>query len=120
MQGQTIITTHDVDELFISTVIRLIQRRAFPNLRNIIAKTHSADIARWFPHFRVYAWKLPLVVTLAIFLNMIIAATVGTLIPMFFKRVRIDPAIATGPFVTTAIDVVGIFAYFLLAKALLF
>ena len=50
MQGQTIITTHDVDELFISTVIRLIQRRAFPNLRNIIAKTHSADIARWFPH----------------------------------------------------------------------
>ncbi|MDE0687871.1 MAG: hypothetical protein OXI61_06880 [Candidatus Poribacteria bacterium] len=52
MQGQTIITTHDVDELFISTVIRLIQRRAFPNLRNIIAKTHSADIARWFPHLR--------------------------------------------------------------------
>ena len=41
MQGQTIITTHDVDELFISPVIRLIQRRAFPNLRNIIAKTHS-------------------------------------------------------------------------------
>ncbi|MDE0399036.1 MAG: hypothetical protein OXL96_14660 [Candidatus Poribacteria bacterium] len=44
MQGQTIITTHDVNELFISTIIRLIQRRAFRNLRNIIAKTHSADI----------------------------------------------------------------------------
>ncbi len=55
MQGQTIITTHDVDELFISTVIRLIQRRAFPNLRNIIAKTHSADIAHWFPHLRTEA-----------------------------------------------------------------
>jgi magnesium transporter len=52
MEGQTIITTQDVDELFISTVVRLIQRRAFPNLRNIIAKTHSADIARWFPHLR--------------------------------------------------------------------
>ena len=51
---------------------------------------------------------------------MIIAATVGTLIPMFFKRIRVDPAIATGPFVTTAIDVVGIFAYFFLAKVLLF
>ena len=48
MQGQTIITTHDVDELVISTVIRLIQRRAFLNLWNIIAKTHSADIARYF------------------------------------------------------------------------
>ena len=55
MQGQTIITTHDVDELFIFSVIRLIQRRAFPNLRNIIAKAHSADIARWFPHLRTEA-----------------------------------------------------------------
>ena len=55
MQGPTIIKTYDVDELFISTVVRLIQRRAFPNLRNIIAKTHSADIARWFPHLRTEA-----------------------------------------------------------------
>lgn len=76
--------------------------------------------ASLFPHFRAYAWKLPLVVALAIFVNVIIASTVGTLIPMFFRRVRIDPAVATDPFVTTAIDVVGIFAYFLLAKALLF
>ena len=76
--------------------------------------------ASLFPHFREYAWKLPLVVALSIFLNMIIAATVGTLIPMFFKRIRIDPAVATGPFVTTAIDVFGIFTYFLLAKFFLF
>ena len=73
-----------------------------------------------FPHFREHAWKLPLVVALAIFVNMVIAATVGTLIPMFFKRIRIDPAVATGPFVTTAIDVAGIFTYFFLAKILLF
>ena len=33
----------------------MIQRRAFPNLRNIIAKTHSADIDRWFPHLRAEA-----------------------------------------------------------------
>ena len=77
-------------------------------------------LASLFPNFREYAWKLPLVVALAIFVNMIIAAIVGTLIPMFFKRIRVDPAVATGPFVTTAIDVFGIFAYFLLAKLLLF
>ena len=76
--------------------------------------------ASLFPEFREYAWKLPLVVALAIFVNMMIAATVGTIIPMFFKRVRIDPAVATGPFVTTAIDVIGIFTYFLLAKLFLF
>ena len=72
------------------------------------------------PHFREHAWKLPLVVALAIFVNMIIAATVGTLIPMIFRRIDIDPAVATGPFVTTAIDVAGIFTYFLLAKTFLF
>ncbi len=73
-----------------------------------------------FPQFREYAWKLPLVVALAIFVNMMIAATVGTVIPMFFKRVNIDPAVATGPFVTTAIDVIGIFTYFLFANLFLF
>ena len=71
------------------------------------------------PHFREHAWKLPLVVALAIFVNMIIAAVVGTLIPMLFKRIRVDPAVATGPFVTTAIDVAGIFTYFFLAKIFL-
>ena len=107
MQGQTIITTHDVDELFLSTVIRLIQRRAFLNLRNIIAKAHSADIARWFLHFRTEAKT-------SLFKGLIEEKQ------MFFDRVRIDPAVATGPFVTTAIDVVGIFTYFFLAKMLLF
>jgi len=77
-------------------------------------------VAYLFPQFREYAWKLPVVVALAIFVNMMIAATVGTIIPMFFKRVRIDPAVATGPFVTTAIDVIGIFTYFLLANIFLF
>ncbi len=73
-----------------------------------------------FPQFREFAWKLPLVVALAVFVNMVIAATVGTIIPMVFKRVDIDPAVATGPFVTTAIDVFGIFTYFLFANLFLF
>lgn len=77
-------------------------------------------LASLFPQFRVHAWKLPLVVALAIFVNMMIAATVGTIIPMFFKRIRVDPAVATGPFVTTAIDVLGILAYFFVATLLLF
>ena len=40
--------------------------------------------------------------------------------PMFFKRFRIDPAIATGPFVTTSIDVFGILFYFMIARIFLF
>ena len=41
--------------------------------------------------------------------------TDGTIIPMLFKRFRIDPAIATGPFVTTSIDVFSILFYFIIA-----
>jgi Mg/Co/Ni transporter MgtE len=46
------ITTRDRDEFLISTVIKLIKRRAIPNLKNVIVKTHSADIAYWFLHSR--------------------------------------------------------------------
>ena len=66
-----------------------------------------------------YVW-FPVVVSLAICINMIIAATIGTIIPMLFKRFRIDPAIATCPFVTTAIDVFGILFYFIIARIFLF
>ena len=47
-----IMNTRDRDEILISTVIKLIKRRAIPNLKNVIAKTHSADIAPWFPRLR--------------------------------------------------------------------
>ncbi|MCZ6679986.1 MAG: magnesium transporter [Candidatus Poribacteria bacterium] len=67
-----------------------------------------------------FVWKFPLVVALSICINMILAATVGTIVPMFFQRIRVDPAIATGPFVTTAIDILGILSYFMIAKSLLF
>ena len=46
------INTRDRDEILISTVIKLIKRKAIPNLKNVIAKTHSTDIAPWFPRLR--------------------------------------------------------------------
>ncbi len=59
---------------------------------------------------------LGLVVGLSIFFSMAMAATVGTVIPLILKRFDIDAAIATGPFVTTAIDILGVLAYFMIAK----
>lgn len=47
--------------------------------------------------------------------NITVAATLGTLVPFIFKRINIDPAIASGPFITTAIDVTGLSIYFGLA-----
>jgi magnesium transporter len=62
---------------------------------------------------------LGVVVGLSIFGSMVMAATIGTVIPLILKRFGIDAAIATGPFVTTAIDIVGVLMYFYVAKMLL-
>ncbi len=62
---------------------------------------------------------LGVVVGLSIFCCMAMSATLGTLIPLILKRFDIDAAIATGPFVTTSIDILGVFMYFLIAKLFL-
>jgi magnesium transporter len=48
-----------------------------------------------------------------------VAATMGALVPLLFRKANIDPAIATGPFVTMSNDIVGLFIYFGLAVLLL-
>jgi len=58
-------------------------------------------------------------VALAVLSSMTVAALVGSLVPMLFARANIDPAIATGPFVTTAIDIISVFFYFEIATSLL-
>ena len=51
--------------------------------------------------------------------SMTIAAAVGTSIPLLMNRFKIDPAVSTGPFVTTAVDILGLMFYFWLATVLL-
>jgi magnesium transporter len=59
------------------------------------------------------------VLTLGMMGSMTIAATVGTSIPLVMHRLKIDPAVSTGPFVTTAVDILGLMFYFWLATVLL-
>ena len=59
--------------------------------------------------------NLGFVVGLSICASMIVAATVGTIIPLILRKLDIDPAIATGPFVTTSIDILGVLFYLLIA-----
>ena len=56
---------------------------------------------------------------LAVLSSMSIAALVGSLVPMVLARINIDPAVATGPFVTTSIDIASVFFYFTIATTLL-
>lgn len=59
------------------------------------------------------------VLTLGMMGSMGIAATVGTSIPLLMHSLKIDPAVSTGPFVTTAVDILGLMFYFWLATVLL-
>ena len=63
--------------------------------------------------------NLGLVVGLSVLFVMTLAATVGTFVPLILRRLDFDAAVATGPFVTTSIDILGVLAYFLIAKVLL-
>ena len=65
------------------------------------------------------ALLLGVTVGLAVISSMTIAAMVGSLVPMVLARINIDPAVATGPFVTTSIDIVSVFFYFQIATVLL-
>lgn len=71
-----------------------------------------------------FVWKgvpnLSLAVGVAICAAMTVAAMLGGLLPLVFARLRIDPAVATGPFLTTSIDVIGLAIYLTTAKLLLF
>ena len=60
-----------------------------------------------------------LVVGLSICSSMLLATGVGTFSPLLLRKLDIDPAVATGPFVTTSIDILGVLLYFIIAGSLL-
>lgn len=60
--------------------------------------------------------NLGFVVGLSILIAMTIASTIGTFVPLVLRRLDVDAAVATGPFVTTTIDILGVSTYFLIAK----
>ncbi|WP_300439637.1 magnesium transporter [Christiangramia sp.] len=58
-------------------------------------------------------------IALALITVIILAALIGTFVPIILDKQGIDPAIATGPFITTSNDIFGIFIFFYLAKTIL-
>ena len=49
---------------------------------------------------------------LSLLVAMIISSTIGTLIPLFFKKIKVDPAVASGPLITTVNDLVAVVTYY--------
>lgn len=69
--------------------------------------------------FRFSTIALAIAVSLAVLSSMAVATLVGSFVPMVLARLNIDPAVATGPFVTTAIDIISVYFYFMIATSLL-
>ena len=99
-------------ELTDANAWRVIVRELLVGLVNGIAFAVITGVAAW-------AWfKVPglgIVIGLAMMCNMLAAALGGILIPLGLNRLRVDPAVASSPFVTTVTDVVGFFAFLAIA-----
>ena len=60
--------------------------------------------------------KLTMAVSISLFIVIVFASMFGTIIPLALNKLKIDPALATGPFITTMNDVLGLMMYMMVAK----
>ena len=99
-----------------SNVWRFIRREVLVGLVNgvIFAVVMGAVGVLWFG-----GPELGYVIGAAMVINLVVAGLAGTVIPVILERIGVDPALASGAFVTTVTDVVGFFAFLGLAAAVL-
>jgi magnesium transporter len=72
-----------------------------------------------FGYFSGLETSVSLTIALSMLCVIVVSALVGTFVPIILDRNNIDPAIATGPFITTSNDIFGIFLFFYIAKVIL-
>jgi len=92
---------------FDSIASKLLKELLVGLLNGMICSTIIFGIATFFENP-----VLGLTVSVSLLIVIIFAAVMGTLIPLILNKYRIDPALATGPFITTMNDVLGLFIYF--------
>ncbi|GAA6189132.1 magnesium transporter [Litorivita sp. NS0012-18] len=99
-----------------ANVWRVIRREVLVGLVNgvIFAVVMGLVGLAWFG-----SGMLGVVIAAAMVINLVIAGLAGTVIPVLLEKMGVDPALASGAFVTTVTDVVGFFAFLGLASALL-
>jgi magnesium transporter len=93
--------------LFDSILQKLLKEALVALVNGLILSAFIYGIAYYFENA-----TLGMVVSISLFCVIIFAAIFGTMIPLVLNHYKIDPALATGPFVTTLNDIVGLFIYF--------
>lgn len=97
-------------------VKRLIKEFALGLINGIVIATIVLLISHFVFHT---SYAISATICIALIVVIIIAALIGTFIPIFLDNRGIDPAVATGPFITTGNDIFGILIYFSIAKIVL-
>ena len=64
-------------------------------------------------------WMLALIVGASICITLSLSAAIGAIVPLIINKLKFDPAIASGPFITTLNDIIGLLIYFSIATALM-
>ncbi len=75
---------------------------------------HGMKGYMWWAAFRISG-----IVGFSLFVAMIVSSLIGTIIPIFFHKIKVDPAVASGPLITTVNDLVAVVTYYGLAGLLL-
>ena len=92
-------------------------------LKEMLLAALNGVILALFLFIFVWIYKgevnLSLAISVSLVVVIIIAGLIGTFVPLFLHKRGIDPAIATGPFITTSNDIFGILIYFMIAKMIL-
>tara|TARA_B100001287_G_scaffold235001_1_gene206980 strand:- start:3201 stop:4550 length:1350 start_codon:yes stop_codon:yes gene_type:complete len=66
-----------------------------------------------------YSIQLSITVSISLLSVIVFAALFGTFVPLILEKYKIDPALATGPFITTINDILGLYIYFLIGQTIL-
>lgn len=92
-------------------------------LKEMLLSALNGVILALFLFLFLWIWQdnfqTALAVSVSLIVVVIVAGIIGTFIPLLLHRKKIDPAIATGPFITTSNDIFGILIYFLITKFIL-
>ncbi len=72
-----------------------------------------------FGFFLDYNPNISITISISLIMVIILASLIGTFVPLILDKNGIDPAVATGPFITTSNDIFGIFIFFYIAKLIL-
>ncbi|MBU9723218.1 MULTISPECIES: magnesium transporter [Bacillaceae] len=98
-------------------IVRLLKREAATGLiMGIVCGVLVSMIATFIPQGNMI---FGLIIGVSLFATVVISTLTGTVIPLIINKLKIDPAIASGPFITTINDIVGLFIYFTIASMLL-